>query len=543
MGTATLADVVAELTSGLGVTVDTSALNGTVKGYLIDAVMSPRSALSPLQQLFFFDAVESSGVIKFVHRGGAPVATFKPGDLVRGGSELYALTRAQETELPRTAHLQFIDPENGYNTASVYARRLAGASDRTIEVRAAVALDYAEAQGISEVVLHDVWLGRETADAVLPPSAFALEPTDVIRLDLGDRELDMRLGEIGFAPSRAAKLIQTDAATYGAVDGPDRGQQPNDPDEPGPAALYFLDLPMLVSNENPGAPRLAAYADPWARVSTFHSPSGAGFTLDSVLENRACIGETRFDFYSGPLWRFDTLNDLYVRVPANEEMVSLDDLSVFAGGNACAIENADGDWEVIQFATAELEAPGEYKLSRLLRGQLGTEHAMRDPVAAGARFVLLDDRVIQTAIGAETRGLALNWRWGPSTHTLDDDTYQSAVLTHDAVGLRPFLPVHLRAQWENDGDIHMSWIRRSRIGGDSWEQPEVPIGESQELYEVEILNGDGDVLRTITGLGAPAYLYDGATQSTDFGAPLTSFRYRVYQVSAAYGRSKPAEYP
>jgi hypothetical protein len=30
---------------------------------------------------------------------------------------------------------------------------------------------------------------------------------------------------------------------------------------------------------------------------------------------------------------------------------------VLGGANICAIQNADGDWEVIQFATATLVAP------------------------------------------------------------------------------------------------------------------------------------------------------------------------------------------
>jgi hypothetical protein len=77
---------------------------------------------------------------------------------------------------------------------------------------------------------------------------------------------------------------------------------------------------------------------------------------------------------------------------------SLDDLFVLAGGNTCAIRNADGQWEILQFATAELIAADQYKLTRLLRGQLGSEYAMRSPVAAGAPFVVLDTTVMQSSI-------------------------------------------------------------------------------------------------------------------------------------------------
>lgn len=43
----TLADTVAEIAAGLGVDIDASALNGIVRGYTIDGVMSPRGALAP----------------------------------------------------------------------------------------------------------------------------------------------------------------------------------------------------------------------------------------------------------------------------------------------------------------------------------------------------------------------------------------------------------------------------------------------------------------------------------------------------------------
>jgi hypothetical protein len=41
----------------------------------------------------------------------------------------------------------------------------------------------------------------------------------------------------------------------------------------------------------------------------------------------------------------------------------------------------------VQAGAAELIAPGRYRLTRLLRGQRGTEGAMGNPPPAGARVV------------------------------------------------------------------------------------------------------------------------------------------------------------
>ncbi len=49
------------------------------------------------------------------------------------------------------------------------------------------------------------------------------------------------------------------------------------------------------------------------------------------------------------------------------------------------------------------------------------------------------------------------------------------------------------------------------------------------------------MLRTVTGLGAEAYLYTAADQTTDFGSPQWNVAIRVAQISAVYGAGAAAE--
>ena len=64
---------------------------------------------------------------------------------------------------------------------------------------------------------------------------------------------------------------------------------------------------------------------------------------------------------------------------------------------------------------------------------------------------------------------------------------QSDTLHHPykAVHLRPLSPVHVKIREEN-GQITLSWIRRTRIGGDSWAGLDVPLGEEIERYRVQL---------------------------------------------------------
>jgi hypothetical protein len=95
--------------------------------------------------------------------------------------------------------------------------------------------------------------------------------------------------------------------------------------------------------------------------------------------------------------------------------------------------------------------------------------------------------------------------------------------------------VQIRARWPTvAGDIVISWKRRTRIGGDSWEQPEVPLGEDSENYEIDIFSGT-TVVRTLQS-STPQATYTLPQQTTDFGGQQWSVNVAVYQLSAVFGR-------
>lgn len=110
-------------------------------------------------------------------------------------------------------------------------------------------------------------------------------------------------------------------------------------------------------------------------------------------------------------------------------------------------------------------------------------------------------------------------------------------VTPGATALRPLAPVHVKAVRQGDG-IHLSWIRRTRIDGDSW-AAEVPLGEGAEAYALDILSGTA-VVRSMT-CTSPAALYANADELADFGAPQTSLHVRVAQLSSTVGAGVPTE--
>lgn len=156
---------------------------------------------------------------------------------------------------------------------------------------------------------------------------------------------------------------------------------------------------------------------------------------------------------------------------------------------------------------------------------------------AGAPFVLITQALVRVDMAPGEIGLAFNWRFGPANKDLGHSSYVQAQHAYHGVGLRPLSPVHVRARRSEGGDLHLTWIRRTRKGGDSWEASEVPLAEDEERYEVEILNGE-TVKRTIFTT-APSATYSAAEQADDFGGLPETVALRIFQISSVWGRGAP----
>jgi hypothetical protein len=545
LGSVLLGDLVTQLCADADFSaIDVSNLAGIVTGYAVTDTMSPRDALSPLAVAFQFDAVESEGEIKFVMRGRPTAPALGEGDLALAESGEpnfgFTLVRAQETDLPLASRISYIDSEADYRSAVVEARRLIGSSDRVAQSTLPIVMDQGQAIGIGERLLMDAWVMRETAQFALAPSQLALDPTDEIALGAGGRTRRLRLTEIDDAGARNVQAVATDPSIYETIVGPSRGAVAS-PAMPvtGRALVVFLDLPLLTSDQTAWDPFAAAFADPWpGAVLVLRSASDSNYATDTRLTLAAFIGETTADFYSGPTWRWDEVNALRLEL-YDGALASLDDLSVLGGANALAVQNADGGWEVLQFETATLTAPGQWTLTGLLRGQAGTEGAMGSPVAAGARVVVLNSALQQLAIPQDQYALPFNYLWGPQGKPISDPSYQGAALQFSGVGLRPFAPCQLKAVYDSGGtDLLLTWIRRDRSpGSDSWDQTEIPMSEASESYDLEILDGSGDVVRTFGSLSSSSTTYTASDIATDFPSGLPSpFRFTVYQLSSVVGR-------
>ncbi len=544
LGSPELKDFVGEVTKGFKVDVDSSRLQGLIKGYQVNNVNSPRSILQPIMSVFLFDAFESEGIIKFAHRGLKVRTVLGQEDLVedsnsQGGS--FQITRAQTSEIADSVNIRYVKEGIDYKTASIAARRLTQKSRRVVQTDAPVLLDQSEAQEIADVQLFQAWIGREKISLKLPPSLLRLDATDLLRIILNDRQFEFRLTELGYEHYRPATGIQTQAETYNRVPGPVELFDPLGSAEviTGIAALSFLDIPLIRDEDAEHAPWIATTSTPWpGGINVFRSPAELieAYVLDTSIAEPSVTGLLTSPLGRGEENVWDEDNTITVRVSPNGSLQSLEEEQVFSGHNIGAIRNTVKDnWEIVQWVNAELIAPNTYKLSRLLRAQFGTEAAMAnegEEIPAGERFVILSDSVTQSSVSLNAVNIPQKWQHGPSSEALGDNSYVETDFEPKGIGLKPLSVTDLEyGMTDNEGEFSITWTRRTRKAGDTgWDRLEVPLSEKTELYSIDVINpSTGEVLQTINDITSPEYI---------FTPQRGVFDVEVFQVSEIFGRGE-----
>ncbi len=139
-------------------------------------------------------------------------------------------------------------------------------------------------------------------------------------------------------------------------------------------------------------------------------------------------------------------------------------------------------------------------------------------------------------LSASELGLELNWRIGAAGKTFSDAFFDTVQMTGGLRALRPLSPVHLKHEWTADGDLALRWIRRGRIDADSWLGTDIPLGEDNELYAVEVWQG-GSMLRHAE-VETPFWTYVRALRAAET-AP-GPFSIRVAMVGARSGAGDAA---
>lgn len=540
LGISSLASIVLDLCQRAGLTaedVDVSGIASQVEGFIINNQQSIRDCIEALQLGYFFDAVESGGMLKFIGRGRQSVAAIEGDDLVPYDNDCFTITRTQEIELPRRVNIVYLSRLANYHSLTQYAQREATDSREILTLNMPVVMSDQMARNIADSTLFSMWMARTSYQFYLPVKYAQLEPADVITVSFSGITHRMRIVSSAYSSSNVLQImaVAEDASTFDFYTAPGAGGTLTQ-DNPGIAdtRCEILDIPAFPGDDSDkGVLRFAAcgIAPGWVGAALYRSDdSGASYSRITDISAPAAIGTVTLVLGSASPCLFDYSNPIEVLLVGTAQLQSVSELAVINGANAAMI----GD-EVIQFTTATLLEPGKYRLDGLLRGRLGTEWAI-GAHTTGERFALLDGALARLVMPSNLIGLTRSYKAVSYGATIPDTTAQT--VNYSGVALKPYSPVHITGARDGSGNLAIGWVRRSRLGGNWLDAVDVPLNETSELYEVDIYNGSS-VVRTIRNISSPTTVYSAANQVSDFGSNQSSVSIRIYQMSGIIGRGYP----
>ncbi|KCV83511.1 hypothetical protein ATO10_02085 [Actibacterium atlanticum] len=531
-----LASVVREICARSGVEeVDVTELYGAVRGYSVTDVQGARSSLQPLMLAYGFDAVEREGGLIFRNRTGREDAQIDTAGLAitdQTNGDLQTI-RTPEAETAGRVRLNFVESEGDYEIRSAEAIFPDEVSGSVATSELPLVLSATEGKAITERWLSEARVGRDRTVFALPMSQVDLGAGDVVNLESGGVEALYRIDRVEQSDTRLIEAVRVEPSIYTPSDAVEEPVTLSPFVAPLPVFPLFMDLPLLTGEEVEHAPHLAVTATPWpGSVAVFSGVTDDAYTLNGVVTQRATMGVTETDLFRAIPSEWDRGPAVRVRLSSGFLLSATQD-GVLNGANAMAIgDGTSGNWEVFQFSEATLVAENTYDIRLRLRGQAGTEGIMPDVWPAGSYVVALNGVPSQIELALSERGLVRNYRIGPAGRALDDPSYTHLVEAFDGIGLRPYAPTHLRADPQANGDLALSWVRRTRIDGDSWVSYEVPLGETLELYTLRVINALGAIVREVS-VTSPSWSYSAADQVSD--AVGTQFSIEVAQISERFG--------
>lgn len=519
--------------------INVSALFGVkVRGFMWSP-SAGRTVIDTLRSFYPFDLIESDGFLKGVVRTSNVTVEISEDELAAqsessdAGEVGYTLVRTKELDLPRSFIVSYLDEDREWQSGTQRATRQSGGGLASSNVTLPIVMTPLEAKQLAEQKLFTAWGERDSIQFKLPGKYIKIDPSDVISIG----PLVARMENVKFSNGVVectATPIWTAAYSGGSKNADTGKNTTREYTAPGPSTPFILDIPPLrASDDEPGCyAAVGSTAEKWPGAAVVRAPDGVEYIPFGPAPARADFGSVADALAPGLTEAWDNANTIDV-VMSYGELSSVTELQVLNGYNSALL----GD-EIIQFQNAELIAEKTYRLSKLLRGRRGTEHAVSTHVDNDRFIALLPNSIGWKSLPLHELGSEYDYKAVTNGTREDDAVAISATVNGNSI--LPLSPVHISGRRTGD-DVEITWIRRARINQEWNNFADVPLDEPVESYEIDILNGSGDVVRTIAAGAEKTASYSSADQIADFGSVQTHIPIRIYQISSRIGRGRPGE--
>ncbi len=539
----------------------TNLATKTVPGYTIGRRTTIKGSIQSLAGVYFFDGVESDWQLKFLLREGKTVqASVVQSDLAPlsgEAGEFFQEDRIQDVELPLRFTLLYMDKDNDYLQSTHSAKRVLGPlssmnsrNEMSLEIAAALSVSFAKQA--AEKALFSAWIERSSFSLQLGWKFLKLDPSDIITISHDDGTLfRVRLisTDVGVGYSIDCKAISEDSVQYTSDVNSDAGSSglTNQFLSQLLTKLILLQTPLLRDFDDVGRSFSSMYyamggygQTGWTAANLFKSNDNVAFDLAGAIINEMkwgaaanALGDTELPFQT------DESNQLTVFMTVGASaLVTVTQTQMLNGSNPAALVHSNGDVEVFQFRTVSTNTDGSRTLSGLLRGRRGTE-VFTVNHAIGDLFVLLEtDTVDKIPLPTGDKNLIRYFKGVTSGQVFEEAPLTTASTPLN--DLKPYAVVNHVASIESNNDIHLTWVRRTRVGGALIDgQGAVPLSEDSENYDVDFFVSAGapTAVRIVSTVASAGTVYTSAQQVADgLATPISTLTVKVFQNSAQVGR-------
>ncbi len=161
LGNSTLGAIVADLLQSAGLSAsdyDVTRLTETVEGFTLTSPITVRNALEFLTTAYFFDLVESDGILKCVPRGNESVKSIAAEDLIpskkKDVQDVLEIVRVQELELPQRVNATYIDRPFNYDPVTQTSQRQTVKAVDQVTMNLPIVMGATQAKKIADVTLY-----------------------------------------------------------------------------------------------------------------------------------------------------------------------------------------------------------------------------------------------------------------------------------------------------------------------------------------------------------------------------------------------------
>ena len=447
---------------------------------VLQQVTSIRTLLDQMAQLFLFDMVDSSGILKFVPRNSSPVGSLTYADMAFNptGEVTAPVTykRMQSIDLPRSVQLTYLSVDLDYNnyTQTTYIPTFTDGQDVILQVP--LVLDHTLAKTLTEQILINAHLERQQFTfRTSYRNAVQFEPGDIITIPDGNVRI-IQMEEVspaiiefvccmaGYTGAPSPIVVGGVTIGYTASSFVTSGQSAqipaptiNVPTSIGYTDAFFVDPPVLSSTDT--QPRM------FACINTHGATNWPGATIYRSMDNGLSYSQVASANQAGT-WGVVSLatsshdyhtwdNDTTITVQMKYgSLASASDASVLSGSNLCMIGQ-----ECIAFGTATLVAPLTYQLSHLLRGRQGTEFAVSTH-QANELFYMLDNSLVEIVGSDSQRNIPYLYKI--VTNGSDQSKVNPSTATIVGQNTIPWAPVLPLISQDSSSNLNISWVERPR---------------------------------------------------------------------------------